>query len=156
MSDLTTRNYTAQEWFDLGNGTVTLCGSTRYFEQCMEINRELTFKEWVVLQCGSWGKSYHKSIEESQNIDYSAVKRLHFVKILKSDCVVVVSDHLRYWGDSTKAEILFAKYHSLPIFYWDGEQLTGSTFREPPQTLTNHINAVNEFRDDFSDVWVGF
>jgi len=37
--------YTAEEWFDSGEGTVTLLGSTKFFFECMEISRQLTFKK---------------------------------------------------------------------------------------------------------------
>ena len=111
-------------FFDEYVGTVTLCGSTKYFIECMEINRELTFKGWIVLMCGSWGHSYHKYAENT-NTDYTLVKKLHFHKILMSDAIVVVSDKSGYIGESTKAEIEFAKHRNIPVFYFDGETISG-------------------------------
>ena len=116
--------YTAAEYFDLGRGTVTLCGSTKFFTECMEINRRLTFKGWLVFMCGSWGHSYHKDME-NPNADYELVKTLHYIKILNSDAVVVVTDESGYIGDSTKAEINFCLDKGIPIFYYNGVELTG-------------------------------
>ena len=136
--------YTAEEWFDSGEGTVTLLGSTKFFFECMEISRQLTFKKWIVLSCGSWGHSYHK-YQMNPNTDYSGVKTLHYYKILDSNAVVVVSDSSKYIGNSTKAEIEFSKYINLPVFYYDGSQLTGQTTSYPPKR--NFSAIIAEFAE---------
>jgi hypothetical protein len=118
------KNVSAREYFEEGSGMVTLCGSTRFFAECMEANRALTFQNWVVLMCGSWGHSYHKDAEPLDR-DYSLVKKLHFHKILESDAIVVVSDKSLYYGDSTTEEIAFAKHRNIPVFYFDGEIFSG-------------------------------
>jgi hypothetical protein len=126
---------TADEWFTNGKGVVTLCGSTKFFVQCMEANRQLTFKGWMVLMCGSWGHSYHKDLEGNSGADYEAVKTLHFKKILSSNAIVVVTDGTHYMGESTRAEITFAKFYNLPIFYFDGGRFTGKTVVESKDRL---------------------
>lgn len=137
-----------EEFFNLGSGIVTLCGSTKFFEQCLEINRILTFKNWIVLMCGSWGHSYHK---EKQNDlierDFEQVKKLHYHKILISNAIVVVSDSSGYYGESTKAEIAFAKYRNIPVFYYDGINLTGETNDKIPHELED-----NSLIDNFEKV----
>jgi hypothetical protein len=138
--------YSATNFLSISRGVVTLCGSTKYFEQCMEANRQLTFAGWVVLMCGSWGHSYHKE-RESQGVDYSEVKKLHFVKILLSGAIVVVSDSSGYYGESTKAEIAFAEYHNIPVFYFDGREFTGSTEANPKDDL----EAAREFVDYYKE-----
>lgn len=117
-------NISAQEFFELGSGIVTLCGSTKFFTECMEANRQLTFNNWIVLMCGSWGHSYHKDFQELDR-DYTQVKLLHFHKILESDAIVVVSDETGYIGDSTKREIAFCEKRNIPIFYFDGSNFSG-------------------------------
>jgi hypothetical protein len=139
--------YSAQNFFTGGNGIVTLCGSTKYFAECLEINRRLTFDGWIVLMCGSWGHSYHKDVENI-NTDYSKVKKLHFIKILKSSAIVVVSDKTGYFGDSTKAEIAFAEYHKIPVFYFDGEYLTGSTTVKPSNKLELCEDVINQYQNN--------
>jgi len=141
--------YSAYNFFTEGKGTVTLCGSTKYYEECVEINRRLTFDGWIILMCGSWGKSIHKHIENTIT-DYTLVKRLHFLKIMKSQAIVVVSDKSGYIGDSTKAEIAFVEHHKIPVFYFDGEYLSGNTTVKPRNEfhywndiLTNYENKGN-------------
>lgn len=118
------KNVSAARYFQEGSGIVTLCGSTRYFEQCMEANRALTFQNWIVLMCGSWGHSYHKGAEDL-NRDYGQVKKLHFHKILESDAIVVVSDSSGYYGESTTEEIAFARHRKIPAFSFDGQNFIG-------------------------------
>jgi len=115
----------ANDYFSKGSGTVTLCGSTKFFEQCMEANRILTFQHWIVLMCGSWGHSYHKDATPLAR-DYSLIKQLHFHKILESDAIVVVSDESEYIGESTREEIAFSQHRNKAIFYYDGNDFSGS------------------------------
>ena len=81
----------------------------------MEANRILTFQDWIVLMCGSWGHSYHKDAE-SLDRDYLTIKKLHFHKIRESDAIVVVTDSTPYYGESTTEEITFAKHRNKPVF----------------------------------------
>lgn len=135
----------AYRYFQEGSGIVTLCGSTRYFEQCMEANRALTFQNWVVLMCGSWGHSYHKGAEDL-NHDYSQVKRLHFHKILESDAILVVSDKSGYYGESTTEEIAFAQHRNKPVFYFDGEIFSGREIVEQIPDRYADSSLIDSFR----------
>ena len=116
----------AQEFISKGSGVITLCGSTKYFFEVMEANRLLTFDNWIVLMCGSWGHSYHKYVLNT-NTDYSTVKKLHYYKILQSNAIIVVTDSTHYYGESTKAEIKFAEFIAIPVFFFDGSKFFGST-----------------------------
>ncbi|TFI50993.1 hypothetical protein BLD44_028370 [Mastigocladus laminosus UU774] len=129
------KTLSADEFFDKGSGIVTLCCSTKFFFEAMECNRRLTFKNWIVLACGSWGHSFNKYSVNHER-DYSAVKELHFQKIKLSQAIVVVSDGSGYVGSSTKAEIKFAEFISVPVFYFDGEDFMGVTSYQPPQLLS--------------------
>lgn len=120
MNSLTANQISANQYFEQGSGIVTLCGSTRFFAECMEANRQLTFKNWIVLMCGSWEHSYHKEAEPLDR-DYSLIKNLHFHKIMESDAIVVVSDSSLYYGESTTEEIAFAKHRNKAVFYYDGK-----------------------------------
>jgi hypothetical protein len=135
----------AEKYFKNGSGMVTLCGSTRFFAECMEANRLLTFQNWVVLMCGSWGHSYHKDSEDL-NRDYTMVKRLHFQKIIESDAIVVVSDKTLYYGESTVEEIAFAQFREKPVFYYNGEILSGwDTISELPNRYADS-SLIDDFR----------
>ena len=116
----------ALTFFSTGSGIVTLCGSTKFFFEAMECNRLLTFHNWIVLQCGSWGHSFNK-YSEATNTDFKVVKLLHYQKILQSQAIVVVSDSSDYIGSSTRAEIEFAIWRNIPRFYFDGSKLSGKS-----------------------------
>ena len=135
----------AYNFFNGGNGIVTLCGSTKFFTECMEINRRLTFDGWIVLMCGSWGHSYHKDLEGNSGINYENVKTLHYKKMLMSQAIVVVTDKSNYIGNSTKAEIEFCKKKNIPIFYFDGQYLTGETEIKPPNHLNQFDSIINNY-----------
>ena len=137
--------YSAYNFFTLGSGVVTLCGSTKFFTECLEVNRRLTFDGWIVLMCGSWGHSYHKNKESNSDINYENVKTLHYKKILMSQAIVVVSDKSNYIGNSTKAEIEFCKQKNIPIFYFDGEYLTGDTTQIPMRYLNKFDREIQEY-----------
>jgi hypothetical protein len=139
--------FSAHNFFNDGNGVVTLCGSTRFFTECIELNRRLTFDGWIVLMCGSWGHSYHKHLEGNSGINYEKVKTLHYKKILMSQAVIIVSDKSNYIGSSTKAEIEFCKVKNIPIFYFDGEYLTGETEIQPPKFLNQFDRIINDYVD---------
>lgn len=149
-----TRILTANEYFEQNSGIVTICGSTRYFPEWMEANRRLTFKNWIVLMCGSWGHSYHKGIETPKEA-FEKVKKLHYIKIDKSDAIVVVSDESDYIGDSTKAEIEYAKFKNIPIFYFNGKEFgkeVDTYFYYFPHELplTHDYSEVDDFAESNS------
>jgi hypothetical protein len=138
-------SYTANEFISQGSGIITLCGSTKFFIQYMEAARQLTFKGWIVLTCGSFGHSYHKDMDVAKTPEeFAAVKILHFVKIRKSQAIIVVHelDEI-YIGDSTKAEIVYAKVLNLPVLFFDGETFTGECEIKPVDTLQYDRNSVN-------------
>lgn len=134
------------KFFDMGSGIVTLCGSTKFFFEAMEANRYLTFKNWIVLQCGSWGHSFHRYSNEGSR-DFSQVKLLHFHKIQMSQAIVVVSDSSNYWGKSTQAEIDFANRLNIPVFLWLGGVLVKVNLDplEPPQLWAEPSKEMIEF-----------
>lgn len=138
--------YSAEEYFDQGSGIVTICGSTRFFFEAMEVNRILTFKNWMVFMCGSWGHSFHKFDQSMIERDYEVVKKLHFQKILESQAIVVVSDLSRYVGSSTSAEVGFAEYRNIPVFHFDGKQFYGETTRIPLDKLKD-TSLIDEFAE---------
>lgn len=137
----------ASNYFTQNKGVVTICGSTRFFVEAMEANRLLTFKGWMVFSCGSWGHSYHK-YAANESHDLSLVKRLHFKKIAMSDAIVVVSDEAGYIGDSTRAEINFAKHLDLPILWFNGKEIVlhwGDRAKIPFPSYNSLESEINEF-----------
>ena len=112
-----------QKYFADNTGVVSLIGSTKFFYESMEVNRRLTFQGWIVLQCGSWGHSFHRYAAPLPNHSYDMVKKLHYQKMMMSDCVIVVTDGNYYMGDSTRRELTFALDMDLPVAVFDGDAL---------------------------------
>lgn len=139
---------TAIEFIEQGSGIVTLCGSTRFFFEAMEANKMLTFNNWIVLMCGSWGHSFHKFRQDVIKRDYKQVKKLHYQKILMSDCIVICFDDSRYMGESTQAEKAFAFYRNIPVFYWDGVMLSGETDKPVPNLLSDE-SLILKFKKEY-------
>lgn len=126
------------------SGTVTLCGSTKFYDAYVAANRLLTSRGWTVLSCGQFGHSYHKEVANEQTVPM--IKALHFAKILRSDAICVVN-HDVYIGKSTQLEIDFALDHdrSVITFESNGEH-TGNFFMQevndiiyPELTLQNFL-----------------
>lgn len=127
--------YSAKDWLINGGSTVTICGSTKFFHQYLEAQRRITFMGNLFYTVGSFGHSYNKYSHPVYEVipEYETVKKLHFLKISKSNCLLMVSDESMYIGESVKAEIKFAESLSLPVFKFDGDRFLGSTIISPPK-----------------------
>lgn len=68
-----------------------------------------------------------------------------------SQAVVLVSDESMYYGDSTRAELEFARKKHIPVFYFDGKELTLSESSEE-RTLFNTLKPyeliLSEYQGD--------
>lgn len=106
------------ELLEKGTYVVCLCGSTRFKELFMQLNRLFTKQGWVVVMPGVWGHAGDKISEsEKEKLD-----QLHRKKIIMSDCVYVINPD-GYIGESTKKEIEFAKSLGKMIRYFDEENM---------------------------------
>lgn len=94
---------------------ITLCGSTRFKKEFLQIQKELTLKGYIVLSFGLFGHSGDTEAfdEDVNNMLVEMIKQ----KIDMSDAVFVV-DVDRYIGQSTKSEIEYAKKQHKPIYYF--------------------------------------
>ena len=99
---------------------VCLCGSTRFMAEMADANRDLTATGHIVLAPGCDLKQPHSLWNTAAKI--AALKprldALHRAKIALADEVIVVSDHTRYIGDSTRAEIAYAEQLGTPVRWW--------------------------------------
>ena len=91
---------------------ITLCGSTRFKEQFMKAQKELTLKGNIVISVGLFGHSGDQEVWE--NMDQGTLTKtkemlddMHKRKIDMADEVFVVNVN-GYIGESTKAEIKYA------------------------------------------------
>lgn len=93
---------------------ITLCGSTRFKEKFMEVQKQLTLKGYIVLSVGCFGHSGDDEVWEDnvkQQLD-----KMHFAKIDLSNAIYVINPE-GYIGESTRREIAYAKSQNKQIFY---------------------------------------
>lgn len=90
---------------------ICLCGSTRFKDDFIRVQEELTLAGFIVLSVGVFGYDRDIDIVTKQHLD-----NLHKIKIAHSDCIVVINKD-NYIGESTRSEIQFATILNKPIFY---------------------------------------
>ena len=92
---------------------VTLCGSTRFKEHFIKVQKELTLKGYIVISVGLFSHSGDSEVWE--NMDKETLVKtkgmlddMHKQKIDMSDEIFVINVN-GYIGESTKNEIEYAK-----------------------------------------------
>ena len=91
---------------------VTLCGSTKFKDQFMQVQKELTLKGYIVISVGLFGHSGDNEVWE--NMDEGTLTKtkemlddMHKRKIDMADGIFVINKG-GYIGSSTKSEIEYA------------------------------------------------
>jgi hypothetical protein len=100
---------------------VTLCGSTRFKDTFMEIQKRLTLQGYIVISVGLFG---HAGDEEvwTEGIK-EMLDDMHKRKIDMADEIFVINVD-GYIGSSTRSEIEYARKTGKPVRYLE-EQRTG-------------------------------
>lgn len=93
---------------------VTLCGSTKFKEEFLQVQKELTLKGEIVLTVGLFGHS--GDTEAFIDNNKSLLDDLHKSKIAMSDYIYVINKN-GYIGKSTQSEIDFAESIGKEIQY---------------------------------------
>ena len=100
---------------------VTLCGSTRFKDEYLKAQKELTLKGYIVLSVGLFGHSGDNEVWE--NMDEGTLTKtkemvddMHLRKIDMSDEIFVVNVG-GYIGSSTKKEIEYAMANNKKVNY---------------------------------------
>ena len=100
---------------------ITLCGSTRFKEDFLKVQKTLTLEGNIVISVGLFGHSGDSEVwEGKEEVEWSSTKRMlddmHLRKIDMADesYVINVGDYI---GDSTKSEIAYAKAHGIKVNY---------------------------------------
>ena len=92
---------------------ITLCGSTRFKDEFLKVQKDLTLKGNIVISVGLFGHSGDSEVWENMN-EGSLTKTkemlddMHKRKIDISDDICVINVN-GYIGESTKSEIEYAK-----------------------------------------------
>ncbi len=100
---------------------VTLCGSTRFKDQFMEVQKRLTLEGNIVISVGLFGHSGDSEVWE--NMDEGTLTRtkemldeMHKAKIDMADSIFVINVG-GYIGSSTRSEIDYAIAHGKEVRY---------------------------------------
>lgn len=100
---------------------VTLCGSTKFKDQFMKAQKDLTLKGYIVISVGLFDHSGDQEVWE--NMDEGTLTKtkemlddMHKRKIDMADEIFVINVN-GYIGDSTKSEIKYAKEHGKVVNY---------------------------------------
>ena len=100
---------------------VTLCGSTRFKDEFMEVQKRLTLAGNIVISVGLFGHSGDNEVWE--NMDEGTLTRtkemlddMHKSKIDMADEIFVINVG-GYIGSSTRSEIDYAKAAGKPVHY---------------------------------------
>lgn len=95
---------------------ITLCGSTRFKEDFIRVQRELTLKGYVVISVGLFGHADG----EYQTVLTEEVKEMlddmHLQKIDMAEAIYVINPG-GYIGSSTRKEIEYAKAQEKQVQY---------------------------------------
>lgn len=92
---------------------VCLCGSTRFKDAYIEVNKNETLKGNIVLSVGLYG--YEENLDMSGPTK-KMLDQLHLRKIDLADEVFILNVN-GYIGESTKREILYASQQNKPVRY---------------------------------------
>ena len=93
---------------------ITLCGSTRFKDQFLEVQKRLTLEGNVVISVGLFGHSGDEEVWKPGIKDM--LDRMHLSKIDMADEIFVINVD-GYIGESTKREIAYAIAHGKAVKY---------------------------------------
>ena len=91
---------------------ITLCGSTKFKEEFLNVQKQLTLEGNIVISVGLFGHSGDKITDEEKIM----LDDMHKRKIDMADEIFVINVN-NYIGSSTKSEIEYAKAHNKTIRY---------------------------------------
>ena len=93
---------------------ITLCGSTRFKEQFLEVQKRLTLEGNIVISVGLFGHSGDDEVWMEGT--KAMLDDMHKRKIDMADAIYVINVG-GYIGESTRSEIEYAKKHGKEILY---------------------------------------
>ena len=109
-----------------GYPVLTLCGSTRFKDEFMNAQKKLTLEGNIVISVGLFGHSGDPEVwdgmdEGTLSKTKEMLDDMHKRKIDMSDAIYVINVG-GYIGDSTKAEIRYAKDHGKEVLYLENNR----------------------------------
>lgn len=93
---------------------ITLCGSTRFKDQFLEIQKRLTLKGFIVISVGLFGHSGDEEVWDDGVKEM--LDDMHKRKIDMADSIFVINVD-GYIGSSTRSEIAYALANNKEVIY---------------------------------------
>ncbi len=93
---------------------VTLCGSTKFRDEFIAIQKKLTLEGYIVISVGLFGHSGDDEVWSENTKEM--LDEMHKRKIDLADEIFVVNVD-GYIGSSTRSEIEYATRHNKPVRY---------------------------------------
>ncbi len=95
---------------------VTLCGSTKFKDDFMRVQKELTLQGYIVISVGLFGHSGNNEVwaEDTKEM----LDDMHKRKIDMADEIYIINKN-GYIGSSTGSEIEYAKSKEIPVTYME-------------------------------------
>lgn len=127
---------------------ITLCGSTRFKDEFLEVQKELTLQGHIVLSVGLFGHADNVELTTEEKV---RLDNLHKEKINMSDAIFVINKG-GYIGESTFSEIDWAQRMKKQIFFLETpeeaqaeEEPTGPMEKvQAEEVLTDPMEEVKE------------
>lgn len=91
---------------------ITLCGSTRFKDEFLRVQKELTLKGYIVISVGLFGHSGDDEVLDDGVKEM--LDDMHLAKIDMADEIFIVNSG-GYIGKSTSREIAYARSHGKPV-----------------------------------------
>lgn len=101
---------------EAGYPVVTLCGSTRFREDFLRVQKELTLQGNIVISVGLFGHSGDTEVFDNET--KTMLDDMHKRKIDMADAIFVINKN-GYVGESTRSEIAYAEALGKPVRYME-------------------------------------
>ena len=95
---------------------ITLCGSTKFKDEFLRIQKELTLKGYIVISVGLFGHSGDNEVWTDDT--KTMLDNMHKAKIDMADEIFVINKN-GYIGSSTKSEIEYALSTNKKVNYME-------------------------------------
>jgi hypothetical protein len=97
---------------------ITLCGSTRFKDQFLEVQKRLTLEGNIVISVGLFGHSGDNEVWTPGTKEM--LDNMHKRKIDMADAIYVINVN-GYIGESTRSEIEYARMNGKKVLFLEGE-----------------------------------
>ena len=131
---------------------VTLCGSTRFKEKFLQIQKEMTLRGYIVISVGLFGHSGDEEVWEGMDEDSLTQTKMmlddmHKSKIDMADEIFVINPN-GYIGESTWSEICYARMTDKRV-----DSLEPIPLDEIDAMVSQHIEKAEVYAAQQYDVW---